>query len=429
MPLIKISQAYPLVAVLLCAVAPVWTGCNGGGGANPVNDDGAVAVTIQGDGRIVAAGNSYAGASYDRNFALARYNPDGSLEATFGAGGKVTTNIANDDRVVAVAVQSDGKIVAVGYSYDGFDNFTLARYDSSGSLDATFGYGGKVKTALGGGAQAVALQGDGGIVAAGYSDNGAGGTLALVRYRSDGALDNTFGAGGKVVTADVDGGASDVALQADGKIVAVGNSSNGGGYQNFILARYHSSGSLDNTFGAGGKVTMVSTYHDTLTAVALQTDGMIVAAGSSYDVAGGYDLALRRFNSDGSPDNTFGTDGKVLATVRGLYPLRASVVPSPGDGKIVVAGYSDSDLVLARYNGDGSPDTAFGTGGKVTAATSSIGVLVSEMAVQSDGKIVVVGRSYIYRDPTGYDFALMRYNSDGSPDTAFGSGGKVITAY
>ncbi len=428
----KMSKANALVAVLLSAFAPAWTGCNGaGGGQTPVNDDRALAVAVQSDGRIVAAGDSYFGANYDWNFALARYYTDGSLETAFGAGGKVTTNISNYERVSDLAVQSDGKIVAAGYSSDGFDNFTLARYNGNGSLDATFGVGGKVITAMGGGAQAVAIQGDGKIVAAGYSDNSAGGALGLVRYRSDGSLDNTFGSDGKVVTAGVSGGASDVAIQPDGKIVAVGNTSNGGGYPNFILARYDSGDSLDNTFGDGGKVAISSTYHDTLTAVALQSDGKIVAAGCSYGGIGmdWYDLVLRRFNSDGSPDNTFGSGGKVVATVRGFFPLPASVALNPGDGKIVVAGYSDSDLVLARYNADGSPDTAFGSSGKVTATVSTIDVRVFNMAVQADGKIIVVGRSYISRDATGYDFALMRYNVGGSVDTTFGSGGKVITAY
>ncbi len=414
------SRACVPVVVLLFALASVCAGCNGGSaGETPVNNDRALAVAVQSDGRIVAAGDSYAGASYDFNFALARCNADGSPDAAFGAGGKVTTNIGNDERISDLAVQGDGRIVAAGYSYDGFENFALVRYNANGSLDSTFGYGGKVATPMGGGAQAVVIQGDGKIVAAGYADNGLVHVLALARYRSDGSLDNTFGSGGKVVTAGADGGASDVALQADGKIVVVGGS---------CLLRYDSGGAPDGTFGAGGKVTAESA-NDTLSAVAVLSDGRILAAGSSYNGASGYDLAVRRYSADGGLDNTFGAAGKATATVGSLYRLGASVVLNPGDDRIVVAGYSDTDFVLARFNADGSPDSAFGAGGKVTVSVSSTDVLAFKMVVQADGKIVVAGTSYTYKAASGHDFVVMRYNSDGSPDTAFGSDGKAITAY
>ncbi len=426
----KISKALAPVVVLLFAFASAWTGCTGGGDeAKPVNDDRALAVTIQGDGRIVAAGDSYAGATYDWNLALARCNADGSPDASFGAGGKVTTNVGNDDRVADVVVQGDGKIVAAGYSYDGFHNFTLVRYNANGGLDASFGYGGKVSTAMGGGAQAVAIQGDGKIVAAGYFDNGSGGALALVRYLGNGALDNAFGSGGKSLTAGVAGGASGLAIQADGKIVAVGNTDNGGGYPNFVVARYDGGGSLDNTFGTGGKVSIFSTYRDTLNAVVLQGDGRIVAAGCSYGSGGGYDLAVRRFNGDGSPDAGFGTGGKATVVVGGYYPLGASVALVPGSDNIVVAGFSDTDLVLARYKSDGTPDATFGSGGKVRIDTGSVGAIVFDMAIQPDGRIVLAGKSYVSSEATGYDVVVLRYNANGSLDTTFGSGGRAVTAY
>lgn len=421
----KINMRNPLHLInalfLATLISLPLIGCGGGGGGNPTFNDRAFAVAIQSDGKIVAAGDSYNG-NNGWCFALVRYNSNGSLDTTFGTGGKVLTIMGAGAR--AVAIQSDGKIVAAGYDYA--YSFVLVRYNSDGSLDTTFGVGGKVLTLIGGGASAVAIQSDGKIVAVGYSYNGIGYDFAMTRYNSNGMLDTTFGSGGKVITnvsayTFAGSAASGVTIQTDGKILVAGGS---------YLIRYISDGSLDITFGTGGKVISGS-YYETTSGVGIQTDGRILAAGSSWNgFTGSYDFALTRYNSDGSPDMTFATSGRAVTTLMSLYTLGpATVVPDPTNGKIVAAGYSQYEFVLGRYNNDGSPDTTFASGGTIlTSGVSywSNNSFVHDIAVQTDGKIVVAG-SFYKDDVSGYDFALARHNSDGSIDAGFGSGGKVTT--
>ncbi|MFJ5549166.1 delta-60 repeat domain-containing protein [Streptomyces sp. NPDC093225] len=235
------------------------------------------------------------------------------------AGGRLDVD-PGFDAAHAVAVQSDGKIIAVGggtYEPPTATDFALARYTADGSPDATFGAGGKVTTDFGGGSEAafaMALQADGKIIAAGSrSTNEGGGEFALARYTADGSLDTTFGAGGRVTTAF--GGdfaqAFAMRLQADGKIVAVGHSGTFGSVD-FALARYDTDGGLDAGFGAGGTVTTdIGGAFDSARAAALQADGKIIAAGYGGS-AGTDDFALVRYDTDGAPDTTFGTDGRVL---------------------------------------------------------------------------------------------------------------------
>src|SRR5262245_34666415 len=184
----------------------------------------------------------------------------GTLDASFGTGGKVTTDFADaGDGVGAIAVQPDGKLVAAGAAtINGQADFALARYNRDGTLDTSFGRGGQVTTDFGGryeGAGSVALQWDGKIVVAGGSVIGFYDNFALARYGSDGTLDTTSGSDGKVVTnfGEVSAHADSVAVQPDGKIVVAGYANIDGG-EDFALVRYNSNGSLDTSFGSGGKV-------------------------------------------------------------------------------------------------------------------------------------------------------------------------------
>ena len=204
--------------------------------------DEANSVVLQSDGKIVAAGSSYNGSNYD--FAVVRYNTDGSLDTTFGTGGKVTTSIGSDSDVAnSVVLQSDGKIVAAGYSHNGSNyDFAIVRYNTNGSLDTTFDADGKQTTSIGSGtdgANSAVLQSDGKIVAAGYSHNGTNTDFAVVRYNTDGSLDTTFDTDGKQTTAIGSGAevANSVVLQGDGKIVAAGYSHNGTN-EDFAVVRY-----------------------------------------------------------------------------------------------------------------------------------------------------------------------------------------------
>ena len=356
----------------------------------------------------------------------------GDLDPTFGTGGKVTTDFGGDDAAFAVALQNDGKVVVAGFAIlPGSEwRFAVGRYDANGALDSTFGAGGKVTTDLGGAnlAHSVAIQSDGKIVAAGDSAGG----FALARYTINGSLDSTFGSGGKVTTPfGFTAAGRSVAIQSDGKIVVAGLV--GISAIDVAVARYDVDGSLDSTFGTGGKVTTDFGANDIGDSVAIQNDGKIVVAGyttSGLADSGTGDFIVARYETDGSLDTTFGTGGKVTTDFGGGEEARSVSIQS--NGRIVVAGNSDaagggtgSDFALARYNTDGSLDTTFGTGGKVTTdfAGAETGY---EVAAQSDGRIAMAGHT---SSPAGSDFAVARYNSDGSLDTTFGTGGKVTTDF
>ena len=371
-------------------------------------------IAIQSDGKIIAAGSFWNEGRYD--FALSRYNPNGSLDTSFGIGGKVTTAIGSTyNHAHSIAIQSNGKIVATGYSYDeGTLDFALARYNVDGSLDTSFGIGGKVITVIGSAsdyALSVAIQGDGKIVAVGHSYNEGRSDFALVRYNVDGSLDTSFGIGGKVTTAmESSAGLDSIAVQGDGKIVAAGYSGNGSN-ADFALVRYNSDGSLDTTFGIGGIVTTaIGSSIDLAYSIAIQSNGKIVAVGSSYNESYN-DFALVRYNSDGSLDTTFGIGGKVTTAIGSAHSYAYSIAIQ-GNGKIVATGISengsDADFALARYNVDGSLDISFGIGGKVITAIGSSDDNAYSVVIQSNGKIIAAGSSGV---DDSIDFALVRYNA------------------
>ena len=380
-----------------------------GNGGRVVTDisgryDEARALAIQPDGRIVAAGVTGTGSNQD--FALARYNTDGALDRTFGVGGTVITDVSRgSDAVWAVAIQSDGKIVAAGVASG---DFALARYNADGTLDTQFGNGGTITTDFGGDdkANALALQRDGQIVVAGVA---GGRDFALARYRTDGTLDATFGTEGKVITdfsdnADV---AFALAIQPDGMIVAAGAT---GEFPSaaFALARYNADGSLDAGFGAGGRVTIEFGRDARAHALAIQPDGKIVTGGFVNNGSSG-DGALTRHNADGTVDRSFGMAGRVVTDFGGRNFGSALAIQS--DGKIIVAGSDDFppyyDFALARYEPDGSREVNSGRDGTVLTEFGG-NSWINAVAVQSDGKIVAVGYA---RPSSSADFALVRYDS------------------
>ena len=393
--------------------------------------DFASAVVIQPDGKIIAAGESQT-TSEGSFMTLTRYTSSGKLDASFGLGGKVVTDLGRgDDGVSAMAVQGDGKIVTAGYRDPGVGSggvdFAVVRYTPTGSLDATFGSGGKVVTNLIGGsedrADAVAIQRDGKIVAAGESSVLGDSFMTLVRYTTAGRLDPAFGTGGKVVLARRS--ASGVVIQKDDKIVVAGPADVKKG-EDFALVRLTRAGRLDKSFGSSGtKLTDFAGSFDWAYAVAVQADGKIVACGSSSREDHDDDFALVRVTPVGRPDPRFGRSGKVVTDVSGGSHDRASAVALQADGKIVAAGTVDGDIAVVRYTTGGRLDATFGSGGKVvTDLGLGIDDRASAAAVQADGKIVVAGWS----DAGGsYDFALVRYTTEGRLDAGFGSGGKVLT--
>jgi uncharacterized delta-60 repeat protein len=413
-----------LLALLFCLLALDST-AYGAGELDPTFDgDGRVLtdfggsefgddIALQADGKIVAVGST---STAGGDFGLARYNPDGSLDPTFDSDGRVVTDFGAGEDAFGVAIQADGKIVAVGTGSGGDNptNFALARYNPDGSLDPTFGGDGMVLVDLGADEEAfdVAIQADGKIVAAGRSS----GDFGLARYNLDGSLDPSFGGDGGIVT---DFGANDqalgVALQADGKIVAAGETNTGFVPSlDFALARYNPDGSLDPPFDGDGRVVTDFGAAEWAYGVAIQADGKIVAAGTSFDASFTPDnFVLARYNPDGSLDASFDSDGRVV-TDFGTAGEGAFGVAIQADSRIVAAGLSNvlsnENFALARYNPNGSLDPTFDGDGRVVTDFGAEEE-ASAVAIQADGNIVAMGWSNFLDND---NFALARYLSDGT---------------
>jgi uncharacterized delta-60 repeat protein len=392
-------------------------------------DSEALALARQPDGKLVAAGFGWNGSNDD--FALARYNADGSLDTSFGSGGKVLTAIGSgSDGAGALVRQPDGKLVAAGWSSNGLNNdFALARYNANGSLDVSFGSGGKLTTAIGPGtdtATSLVLQPDGKLVVAGDSFNGSDRDFALARYNTNGSLDTSFGSGGKV-TAWVGSGndfAYALALQPDGKLIAAG--SNLQGAQSVVaLIRVNPNGALDVSFGTGGKVATAIGSYSVATGLALQPDGKLVAAGVG-DTGTQQGFALARYNANGSLDTSFGSNGRVTTAI-GSQAWMQAVALQP-DGKLVAAGSarpgSGDVFALARYDTNGSLDAGFGSAGKITTTIGSDDQ-VNAIALQPDGKLVAAGGSW---DGSTERFALVRYLGSTLTVAKAGSGSGTVTS-
>ena len=392
------------------------------------------AIAIQSDGKLVVAGY-VRGNGGSPMVALARYNSDGTPDTGFGTSGIITTAIGNQSWATAVAIQTDGKIVVAGYSdYGSHYLFTVARYTSAGVLDSTFGGGpngggdtdiaGTRTTSIGSNdaeANAVVIDSTGNIVVAGWSYTPGPGhqVFTVARYTSAGTLDTAgFGTSGVFIQ---DFGSTAVAYAvaiqpADQKIVVAGASFSGP--QAFTVIRLTAAGSsLDTTFGTSGVATAQVNYQETLpSAMALQSDGKIVVTGYT-EVGGVYSFAIARFTAAGLLDTDFnpgGTPAGIQATLVGDGTAGGALaVAIQGDGKIVAAGYarvsSSIDFALVRYNTDGSPDTSFGTSGIVITPVGTGGAAWAYgVAIQSDGKIVAAG----YGVDSGIQyFATVRYGN------------------
>jgi len=397
------------------------------------NIDQANAVAIQPNGQIVAAGSSFSNSKTVEDFIVARYNANGTLDKRFGKNGQITRDFfRNVDSISAIAIQPDGRIVVAGFAQLGGTGgtprvFALARYRNDGQPDTSFGNGGALTTSFGGNfaaASAVMLQPDGKIVVAGTVDfnpdlPGSGLDFALARYNSNGTLDGSFGKGGTVVF-DFFGSfdqANAAVLQPDGKIIVVGSASYDSNNRDigFALARFNTDGGIDFGFGTGGKqITDFFGAGAKANGVVLQPDGKFVVAGTASDSTTrpvATDIALARYNADGSLDSGFGTGGETAIPFPDSATEQGNAVGVLPDGKIIVAGTAfktfatPPDFALVSYNSDGSlsgtktNDIAGGT-------DEALG-----LAIQSDGKVVVAGRSF----RSNFDLTLARYSIEAGP--------------
>ena len=354
---------------------------------------------------------------------------DGMLDPSFGNGGLVTTDFpgSNLDQGLSLVVLPDGRAVAAGETILNFvqADMAVARYLFSGALDTSFGGDGLATVPFpqtGGSysaAEAVLLQPDGGLVLIGWTIGEVGSSFALARVNADGSLDTSFGTGGRVTVPQFAAATSGV-LQPDGRIVAAGSDAGTA----MLVARYNMDGSLDPTFGGDGQVTVTGSFVD-VQAVALQPDGKLVIAGTSQ--TGSFatrNFFLVRMLPNGALDPSFDGDGIVISDFGSVESAYSVIVQD--DGRIVLAGSRSSDVAVARYLADGSLDTSFGNGGLalVDAASSESGHQVIQLP---NGNLLVAGATY--DQSNRQDFLLARLLPNGSLDTTFGTGGFLLTDF
>ena len=366
----------------------------GGGGKKTVNfggTDAARAVLVQPNGRVVAAG----GGGPASSFCVVRLrSANGTLDPTFGSGGKRVVDFGSDDESVhGAALQPDGKIVLAG---DSRLQPAVVRLKANGALDTSFDGDGKKLFSWGaiGRVTAVVIAPNGKILLGGFSGP-EGGNIQVARMTVKGALDTTFGAGG---IATVDFGGTEfgeaIARQADGRVLVAGRSSAGGA----VVARLRATGALDPDFGSGGRVTLPG--GGSLRAVLVQPDRNIVVAGNA---GGSAMMTVTRLKPDGSLDATFGSGGTTTVAFGSLANLLGGAARRP-DGKIVIAGYTQDgeDVAVARLNADGSLDATFGAAGKATV-DFGVATFGNAVALAPNGRIVVAGQK-----TGGDDFAVAR---------------------
>jgi uncharacterized delta-60 repeat protein len=343
-------------------------------------------IAVQSDNKVVAAGYALRllGKAYAEDFAVARFNADGTLDESFGTGGKVTTFLGNNYSVEAraIAVQPDGKIVVGGF---GYTDFAVVRYNANGSLDTSFNGTGIART--------------------GFEEP----------FFSNDVID-------------------DLVLQPDGKIIVVGNASTptppSGTRLDFAVVRYNADGSLDETFNASGKLKLTFGNGNAVArGVVLRTDGKIVIIGWTTQT---HALGVARLNPDGSPDTTFDQDGKALISLPGrqIYPWEVALQP---DNKIIVPfqaydAVAMSGFSLIRLNENGTLDQSFDGDGVTDAYFDNGGGIAYDVAVQPDGKIVAAGNAGVAVQSSA-NFAVARFNPNGSLDFTFGTGGKTISDF
>ncbi|HEY0045641.1 MAG TPA: T9SS type A sorting domain-containing protein [Flavobacterium sp.] len=411
------------------------------------NDNKPTAVVIQPDGKVIVGGScqTFDGSTH---FALARYNPNGTLDTTFGVNGKTVPRVFEmpnqghvENNIISLVLLDSAKFLVVG-TY-GIDNAAIGtlitRFNADGSIDATFGIGGKVSIETGTVKENLKVLPDGKFIIGigGYVNVGGINypSSAFERYTQDGVLDTTFGTDGTVVTSFGTGwtGLTSMALLPDGKFVAAGAfSPNGVNGIVMIVAKYNADGSLDTTFDTDGKVTTPFGTGTTSYGVFLSanSDGKITVAGTVFTSNNTEaNFGLVRYNPNGSLDTSFDGDGKALSLLDdGFYGIKSIV--QDADGKYLV-NFSDGNpsnySVIRKYNSDISLDTSFGINGEFNTLNAGYNI-AQNLAVTSDSKIIMV-RNSISSEQNASDFGLVKYNFNGTLDATFDTDGIVTTKF
>lgn len=377
-------------------------------------------VAVQSDNKSVAAGNVIIQGVMQG--LIVRYGTNGLMDATFGTAGIVTILVSDSTSINAVALQSDSKIVVAGVVDNSGNQIFVARYTSTGVLDTTFNSTGIVTTAITGSdasqANAILVQSDGKIVVGGLAVISGTSNFMVARYNVDGSLDTSFNSAGDqpgIITTAINDAASvsAIALQSTDDIIASGTSLDGSDFQ-FTSVRYTSSGTLDTSYGTSGISTVLFGSGSVASSNAVLSDDSILIGGS-YNIN---NFVVAKFTSDGALDTSFGASGIAVATI-GVSAQANAMVVQPSDEKIVVVGTSvltnEGFVALARFETDGSLDSTFGTGGIVTTALGFNAVAYG-VALQSDEKIIIDGF-------TDANALIIRYLSTGLRDVLFAADG------
>lgn len=386
--------------------------------------DKAYDTAIQADGKIIAAGMTTSVVT-GKDFALVRYNTDGSLDTSFGTNGIVTTDVqlGSDDVAYSLALQADGKIILAGYSDDGSQKkAALVRYNTNGSLDTTFGTSGKVLTGfdgtLGSEIKVVKIHALTGnlIVGGNAALNSTKAKPVIARYTSAGTLDTNFNTTGiKTLWLTTNDQQylmtiEDLAVQTNGKVTAVGWRDFPGQSwsSDYYMARLNSNGTPDTAFSTDGVNTLNGSFngHDRAYGLLLKDDNSLVVAGGGYVTTLNYSLTVFEVGATGTSPATANQLGVPFASLNDAY---AFDIKADVNGKYVLVGSNGTTtskvFALVRTNGY-TLDTTFNNGGKVTTTFGADAVCEAfAAAIQPDNKIVAVGY-------TGNDFALARYIGD-----------------
>lgn len=404
---------------------------------------------LQSDGKLVVAGSTF---STDQFF-LTRFNNDGTLDYSFGDGGKKIISFTGSGIASSLAIQPDGKIVVAGTSIQGNDEyFAIARCNADGSLDGSFGTDGKQITDFqfqmpdrGGfityhnsSASAVTLQPDGKILVAGYAYNGYNSGFAVARYNTNGSLDNTFSDDGKQTTFPNSSSAfvNCILVQDDGKIILCGVNDRYSPSASLMFVRYDMNGDMDNSFGSQG-ISIISPGNPInifeFYPMAVFVDGKIYASGYITQGDNG-DLFVVSLNSDGTEDDSFGNSGRVILDLDNTNDLAGSIGIQPTTNKLLIAATAvhnnqpayQSKYVVIRINKDGTPDQDFGKSSLVFDDKSLSETFYASTIVLSDGKLISGGYAW---NGTDRDFLLTKFLNDGTIDSSFNLTGQVFTDF
>jgi len=376
-------------------------------------DDGINAIEIQSDGKIVTAGYSYDGSG--EKITVARYLDNGALDLSFNSTGVLAICINGfNDVGKDLVIQQDGKIVVAGYTFNGYnDDFAIVRLNMDGSIDSSFSHNGHFVFPFGDAndrCTSIISLNDGSFIAAGSTYNGYNHDLALVKLTSNGFLDSSFGDNG-IITLDLstDEYIESIALQPDGKLLVAGNYIDGI-HQQFFLVRFTLNGQLDLEYDYNGIKMITNTYNHKIYSLVIQNDNKAVVGGFKWR-DDDYSMMLQRFDSEGDTDPSFGNiDNGIFNEMNFISNIQDLKIMT--DGSIISAGNifsgSSTNVFVVRFSISGTIDKNFGDNGILITNVNQGNDNVNALAIQDNGKIILAGNSFTGNN---YDFMLLRYSS------------------